>query len=458
MRLTKFAQVAGYLLLVASLLVGCVLQPVQPAAVPASPDTTTGSDNSIATPTPAEEAPTAEATAVEEATATPEPAAEAVEATSSPREYVIPTTVEGKFNVAFVYSSPIGEGGWTYAHDQGRQIIETFLGDKVHTAYVEDVPDGDPVVSEQVIRQLAEAGFNAIFTCSFGFMEPTAKIASEFPNIMFVHVSGFKKSGANFANMFGSMEEMKYLAGMVAGARAKEDGSLRVGYIAPFPIPEVTRYLNAAALGMRRTCPECVMDVRWTFTWFDPELENASAAEMLDAGASVIITGADTPGPIKVAGDRGKWGIGYDSSNSCEVDPAHCLSVTYWDWGQAYAWIINKMLDGKFTGDDYYFDATSGGLGLLGFMIGQEPAPGVPDSVVLEVQQVLNDMLEGTYDRFNIFKGPINDNKGELVIPDGVSLTQSDLEGLVGVPGRQPCTICMSWLAEGVDPSLDLPQ
>ncbi|MFN8441988.1 MAG: BMP family ABC transporter substrate-binding protein [Caldilineaceae bacterium] len=458
MRPTKFTHAVAYLLLLVSVLAGCAIQPVQPAGVKSS--TTTAAESSATTPTAAAEA-TVEATATEapatvEATATTEPVA--VEAPASPQEFVIPTIEEGKFNVAFVYSSPIGDGGWTYAHEQGRQIIESFLGDKVHTGYVENVPESDAAVSEKVIRQLAEAGFNAIFTCSFGYMDPTAKVAADFPNIMFVHVSGFKKSGNNFANMFGSMEEMKYLAGMIAGARAKEDGIPRVGYIAPFPIPEVTRYLNATTMGMRRTCPECLMDVRWTFSWFDPEKEKAAAAEMLDAGADVIITGADTTGPIVVAGEHGKWGIGYDSANSCEVDVEHCLTVTYWDWGQAYAWIINKMLDGKFTADDYYFDATSGGLGVVGFMIGQEPAPGVPDSVVVEVQQVLNDMLEGTYDRFNIFKGPINNNKGEIVVPDGVSLTQSDLEGLVGVPGRQACTICMSWLVEGIDPAIDLPQ
>ncbi len=440
----------------------------------------------VATPTPgaAQEEPAAQDAAVEpseqvsetvamsetvavsetvaEAEPTAAPAEEAAPAeaapaeAAAPAEFVLPEIVPGKFNVAFIYVGPIGDGGWSYAHNQGRLIVEEYLGGNVATGYIENVPEGE--ASEAVIRGLAEKGFDAIFTTSFGFMDPTEKIAAEYPNKFFVHISGFKNNGKNFANLFGSMEDMKYLAGMVAGARAKDDGSLRVGYIATFPIPEVTRYVNAAAMGMRRTCPECIMDVRWNFTWFDPELENKQAEEMLNDGASVIITGADTTGPIAVAGSKGKWGIGYDSDNACGIDAEHCLTTTYWDWGQVYIWLINKMLDGKFEGTDYYFEATSNGVGLLGFMIGQEPAAGVPEWVVPEVQQLLDQMLEGSYTRFNIFSGPIKNNKGEIVVPEGTVLTQSDLEGLKGIRGRDTCTICMSWLAEGIDPSLELPQ
>ena len=152
----------------------------------------------------------------------------------------IPQAEEGKFNVAFVYVAPIGDGGWTYAHNEGRLYLEEQLGDKVHTAYLESVPEGAD--AERVIRNLARAGFDAIFTTSFGFMDPTATVAEEFPDTQFVHVSGYKKNDTNFSNLFGAMESMKYLAGMVAGARAKADGSNRVGYIAPFPIPEVVRH------------------------------------------------------------------------------------------------------------------------------------------------------------------------------------------------------------------------
>ncbi len=396
-----------------------------------------------------------EPAAAEEAAA--ESAAEAVE--EAPAESAgtlqIPEIEEGKFNVAFVFVGPIGDGGWTYAHNEGREYLQEVMGDTVNTAYLESVPEGAD--AERVIRNLARAGFDAIFTTSFGYMDPTETVAEEFPDAYFVHVSGFKKNETNFSNLFGGMESMKYLVGMIAGARAAEDGSNRVGYVAPFPIPEVIRHINATSLGMKNTCPDCELDIRWIFSWFDPDLERQAAESMMDAGATVVITGADTPQPVQAAGERGLYGIGYDSSNACEVDPEHCLTVPYWNWGPFYVELANSMMDGSFVGDDIYFDVDSGALGLLGFMEGQEPAPGVPESVIPQVQEMLAKMQSGELSRFDIFTGPILDNKGEVIVPEGVALTQSDLEGLSGIPGREDCTICMNWLAEGVVPDAELP-
>lgn len=360
----------------------------------------------------------------------------------------IPAIEQGKFNVAFVYVGPIGDGGWTYAHNEGRLYVEEKMGDKVHTVYLENVPEGTD--AERVIRNLARAGFDAVFTTSFGYMDPTETVASEFPDKYFVHVSGYKKAD-NFANLFGAMESMKYLSGMIAGARAAEDGSKRVGYIAPFPIPEVIRLLNATALGMRKTCADCVMDIRWTFSWFDPNLERESAASLIDGGASVVVTGADTPGPVQVSGEKGKWGIGYDSSNACDVDKEHCLTVPYWIWGGEYVDLITSMMDKSFKGDSIYFDVDSGHLGILGFMEGQTPQPGVPESVIPQVKEVLAKMQSGEMTRFDVFAGPVMSNKGETIIPEGEKLTQSDLEG------GSDCKICMNWLVEGVDPQAEIP-
>jgi basic membrane protein A and related proteins len=372
----------------------------------------------------------------------------------------IPGIQEGMFNVAFVYVGPIGDGGWTYAHNEGRLYLEEQMGDQVHTAYLESVPEGAD--AERVIRSLARNGFNAIFTTSFGFMDPTGAVAEEFPDTYFVHVSGFKKAEPNFSNLFGAMESMKYLAGMIAGARAMADGSNRVGYIAPFPIPEVIRHANAAALGMREVCPECQMDIRWIFTWFDPNIERQAAESLLESGVSVVITGADTTGPVQVAGERGQYGIGYDSRNACDVDPEHCLTTPYWNWGPEYVSLIEEMTAGTFQADDIYFDVDSGSLGLLGFMEGQEPAPGVPEEVIPQVREILDQMLVGEYTRFDVFTGPINNNRGEEIVPAGVSLTQSDLEGidatLAEQLGREACTICMNWLAEGISPDAEIPQ
>lgn len=386
---------------------------------------------------------------------------EAAAAAQSVDTIQIPAIEEGKFNVAFIYVGPIGDGGWSYAHNEGRKYLEAN-GDNVHTAYLESIPEGAD--SERVIRNLARAGFDAIFTTSFGFMDPTAVVAEEFPDTYFVHISGQKKNDTNFGNIFGSMEEMKYLAGMVAGARAAEDGSNRVGVIAPFPIAEVIRLSNATALGMKRTCPECVMDIRWIFTWFDPVKEREAAESLLDAGSTVIITGADTAGPVQAAVERGETGIAYDSENGCFGLESGCLTVPYWNWGPVYVDVVTQMQAGTWTPENFYGSTADGMLGLYGFMEGQEPYPSVPESVIPQVQEVLGQMQAGTFNRFSIFTGPINDNKGVEVIPAGVSLTQSDLEGLnegymsaFNITGREPCTICMNFLVDGFDPAAEIP-
>ena len=292
-------------------------------------------------------------------------------------------------------------------------------------------------------------------------MDPTATVAEEFPDADFVHVSGFKKADPNFSNLFGGMESMKYLVGIIAGARAQADGSNLIGYIAPFPIPEVIRHINAAALGMRQTCPECQLDIRWIFTWFDPDLERQAAESLFEAGAAVVVTGADTTGPVQVAGEQGKYGVGYDSRNACDVDPEYCLTVPYWEWGPQYVELIQSMMDDTFAAEDIYFDVDSGALGLLGFMEGQSPPPAFRKTSFRRCVR-LDAMPAGEMTRFDVFTGPINDNKGELVIPEGVSLTQSDLEGIDAefgaALGREGCTVCMNWLAEGVSPDAELPE
>ncbi len=424
-----------------------------------------------ATEQPAEEQPAEEEMPAEEETPAEEeaPAEEetaggetlTVQGFAGEQTITIPTVKEGMTNVAFVYVGPIGDGGWTYAHNQGRLYLEEN-GDNINTAYLESIPEGAD--AERVIRSLARQGFDVIFTTSFGYMDPTATVAEEFPDTAFIHVSGQKKNDTNFGNVFGAMEEMKYLAGMVAGAKAAEDGSNRVGIIAPFPIAEVIRLSNAAALGMKRTCPDCEMDIRWIFTWFDPVLEREAAESLLDDGATVIITGADTPGPVQAAGERGLTGIAYDSDNACAGLEDVCLGVPYWIWGPVYLDIVEQVVAGTWVPEDFYGSTADGMLGFYGFMEGQEPYPSVPESVIPEVQELLAQMQAGEFTRFDIFTGPINDNQGNEVIPAGVTLTQSDLEGLsqgymdaFGITGREPCTICMDYLVEGFTPTAEIP-
>jgi basic membrane protein A len=196
--------------------------------------------------------------------------------------YQVPAPVEGCFNVAFVYVGPHDDGGWSQSHDVGRQYVEQKL-DGVHTAYVENVAEGAD--AEQVTRSLARKGFNVIFTTSFGFMDASETVANEFPDVDIIHISGYKSNGENFGNLMGAMEDMKYLAGMLAGSRAKLDGNLKIGYMATFPIPEELRLGNAFALGVHMTCPECKIDVRFINTWHDPILEQEGAKSLFDGGS-----------------------------------------------------------------------------------------------------------------------------------------------------------------------------
>lgn len=366
--------------------------------------------------------------------------------------FQIPAIEEGKFNVGMVLIGPHDDGGWSQSHYEGLVYVQENVPN-VHVAYIENVPEGAD--SEQIFRSLARKGFDLILGTSFGYMDPMETVAEEFPDTMFIHISGYKSNTTNFGNLFGAMEDMKYLAGMLAGARAKMDGNPTLGYMATFPIPEEIRLGNAIALGMKKTCPECVMDVRLLNTWHDPIIEKESAASLFDAGAQVVFTGADTPAVADVAQEKGKWGITYDWSGSCKVD--HCLTAPYWNWGPVYANLTQGIIDGTYTPGWDYFDADSGGLGLYGFMEGQELTPGVkelPPEVIDEVKALLDQMLKGEFNRFDVFSGPIVDNKGETIVPAGEKMEQADLDQFPpGAPGLE-CKYCMYWWAEGINAEL----
>ena len=367
-------------------------------------------------------------------------------------ELQIPDTVEGDFNVAMVLIGPHNDGGWSQAHFEGLQHVCENVADS-HVAYVENVPEGAD--SEQVFRSLARKGFDFIIGTSFGYMDPMEIVAEEFPDSTFLHLTGFKSNGSNFGNFFGAMEDFKYLAGMLAGSRAKVDGNPKVGYMATFPIPEEIRLGNAIMLGVKRTCPECTMDVRWINTWHDPTLEREGAASLFDAGAQVVFTGADTPAVAQVAEEKDKWGVTYDHPGSC-TSPA-CLTAPYWIWGPEYARIAEQVKAGTYTAGYEYFDADSGAMGLYGFMEGEAPQPGVadlPEEDVQLVRDTLAAMLAGEFDRFDVFAGPIMDNQGNEVLAEGEQLVQGDLDQFPpGAPGAE-CETCMFWWADGIEAAL----
>lgn len=364
--------------------------------------------------------------------------------------FQIPEVQEGKFNVAMVLIGPHDDGGWSQAHYEGLEYIAKNVPD-THVAYIENVPEGAD--SEQVFRALSRKGFNLIFGTSFGFMDPMETVANEFPDVGYIHISGFKSNEKNFGNLFGGMEVMKYLSGMLGGARAQQDGNLKLGYMATFPIPEELRLGNAIALGMRATCPECTMDIRWINTWHDPVKEKEAAASLFDAGSQVVYTGADTPAVADVATEKGKWGVTYDWYGSCKAE--RCLTAPYWKWGPVYAKIASEVKAGTYKFGWDYFDADSGGLGLYGFMEGETPTKGVSEldpEVVNQVKDLVAKSLTGEFNRFSVFSGPIKDNTGKEIVPAGAALEQIDLDQFPEM--GLGCKYCMKWWAEGITAEL----
>jgi basic membrane protein A len=366
--------------------------------------------------------------------------------------FEIPAIEKGKLNIAMVMIGPHDDGGWSQSHYEGLEYVQKNV-DNVHTAYVENVPEGAD--SEQIFRSLSRKGFDVILGTSFGYMDPMETVSGEFPDITYIHISGYKSNMTNFGNLFGAMEDMKFLAGMLAGSRAKADGNPKIGYMATFPIPEEIRLGNAIALGMKVTCPECTLDVRWINTWHDPVAEKDAAASLFDAGAQVVFTGADTPAVADVAQEKGKWGITYDWYGSCKVDA--CLTAPYWNWGPVYAEIAEGVQAGTYEVGWHYFDADGGALGLYGFMEGQSPQPGIaglPSEDVELVKGILAEMLSGKVNRFDVFSGPIIDNQGNVVVPDGEKMEQSDLDQFP--PGAEglACKYCMYWWADGITAEL----
>jgi basic membrane protein A len=368
--------------------------------------------------------------------------------------FTIPEITQGKFNVAVVLIGFHADGGWSQAHLEGAQWMAT-QDSSIAVQYVELVFPGPD--AESVMRSLARKGFDFIIGTTFEYGPTMDALAEEFPKVSWVHVSGYRGNGTNYGNLFGAMEDMKYLAGMVAGARAKADGNTKLGYVAPWPLPEVIRLGNAFMLGAKTTCPECTMEVRWINTWYDPDKEKQAAQSLLDAGVGIVLIGSDTPGPLVAAANAGKWAFTYDYVNSCTPAPDKCLGTPYWNWGPVYLNIAQQIQAGTWKPGNDYLDADTGIVGFYGFMEGQTPQPGVPADVVPLVQAKLADMLAGKFTRFDIFKGPLKDNTGKEIVPAGQSLTQEDLEGIdagtisaFDLTDRTACTVCMNWLADGI--------
>ena len=325
---------------------------------------------------------------------------------------------------AFVYVSPVGDAGWTLAHDKGRLAIDEL--DYVETAYTEAVPEGAD--AERTISQYVRQGYNLIFTTSFGYMDPTITVAAGAPDVTFMHCSGFKTAD-NVGTYFGRMYQPRYLTGMIAGKMTKSNV---LGYVAAHPIPEVIRGINAFALGARSVNPDVKVNVVWTQTWYDPAKEREAAESLLDVGADVIAQHQDTPAPQQAAEKRGNYSIGYNSDMTEFAPDAH-LTAPVWNWGVIYKKVAEEVHNGTWTSYQYWGGLADGVVGLAPY------SDLVPQEVRDMVEAKKAEIVAGSWD---VFTGPINDNAGEEKVAEGATMSDSDMLGMnflvEGVVGSVP--------------------
>ncbi len=328
--------------------------------------------------------------------------------------------------VGFVYVGPVSDHGWSYQHDQGRKALEAALGDKVQTTYVENVPEGAD--AERVINDLAARGNRLIFTTSFGFMNPTLKVASRWPDVKFEHATGYKRAD-NLATYAARFYEGRYVVGKIAGRMTESNV---VGYIGSYPIPEVIRGINSAFLAARSVNPDVQFKIVWVNSWYDPGKERDAAKVLIDQGADVLLQHTDSPAPVQFAEQAGVWAVGQSSDMSAFGPKAHLTAITD-VWDDYYIARAQAEIDGSWQSMD-----TWGGLA-SGMVVITDYNPAIPEDVVAEAEETRKAIIDGT---LHPFAGPIHNQAGELVVPEGETASDKQLLSMdyyvQGIEGAVP--------------------
>ncbi len=328
--------------------------------------------------------------------------------------------------VGFVYVGPISDHGWTYRHDVGRLAIEEAFGDAVETTYVESVPEGAD--AERVIRNLASSGHDLIFTTSFGYMNPTIKVARDFPDVKFEHATGYQRAD-NVSTYSARFYEGRAVLGTMAGMMTESNV---IGYIASFPIPEVVRGINAFTIAMRKVNPDAEVKVVWVNTWYDPGKEADAAKTLIDQGADIITQHTDSPAPLQVAQERGVLGFGQASDMQSFAPEAQLTSIID-DWNPYYVARVQAVMDGSWESQDTWTGIDDGMVGFPGY------GPAVSEDVQAAAETVKESIVAGT---LHPFAGPIVNQAGEVVVEEGETLDDKALLGMnyyvEGVQGSLP--------------------
>jgi simple sugar transport system substrate-binding protein len=328
-----------------------------------------------------------------------------------------------KLKVGFVYISPIGDAGWTYQHDLGRRAMEKNLAGKVETKYIENVPEGPE--AERVIRNLAKSGYDLIFTTSFGYMNPTLKVAKMFPKKYFEHSTGYK-TAKNVGTYMCRFYEGRYLTGIIAGKMTKSN---TLGYVAAFPIPEVIRGINAFTLGARSVNPDIKVKVIWVNSWFDPGKEREATEALITQGADVVTHHTDSTAAVLTAEEKGVYAIAYHSDMSKYGPKAHLTATTH-VYGDFYTKVAQSVLDKTWKSEVVWSGIKEGSIKLAPIN------PVVPADVVALVEKTKKGIVDGS---LHPFQGPVKDQSGKLVVKQGKALSDKDLlamnyyvDGVVG--------------------------
>jgi basic membrane protein A len=323
-----------------------------------------------------------------------------------------------KVKVGFVYLTTPGDHGWTYAHEVARQDVEKHFGDKVETTFVENVPEGPD--SARVIRELAKQGNEIIFTTSFGYMDHTIKVAKEFPNVKFEHITGYKRS-PNVATGNIRFYEGRYVQGVVAGLMTKSN---KIGYLASFPIPEVIQGINAFGIGLRSVNPKAEVSVIWVNSWYDPVKEADAAKVHIAEGADILAQHTDSPAMLQTAQKAGVHGFGQSSDMKAFAPKAQLFSSVN-NWGPYYISKIQQMMDGKWStgeGPDHWAGNTW--VGMADDYLVLSPFENMPSDVAAAAAKAAADIKSG---KNKIFTGPIKDNSGKIRVPAGKTLNDGEL-------------------------------
>jgi basic membrane protein A len=324
---------------------------------------------------------------------------------------------------AWVYVGPINDGGWTQAHNEGRLMVEEELGDSVETTYKENVPEGPE--AKQVMEDLIKDGNQIIFATSFGYGDVLQELSEKYPDVKFEHATGAATTD-NLATYFGASEDTIYLTGLAAGAAIPEGGT--VGFVAPFPIPEVIRHINAFELGVQVNNPTATTKVVWTNTWFDPEVERKAADSLIADGVDAIASGQDSPASGEAALEKGLPFVGYDSDQSENLSEIW-LTASLYNWGPYYTKRVQEVADGSWKTGEYYGSIADGFVSLAPF------GDLVSEETQTQIEEAQASIEDGS---FSVFTGPIEDQDGEVKIPEGETATLPEL-------------LAMDWFVKGVE-------